>query len=211
MDLDTEDRRSAWVDLGQSLSDQNRSIPAPRWAAACAGGAGWFFLFGGNGATSTSGMDALHDLHVYDPVELVWVELVSTPGKAWPSPRVGAAMVVLGQSVYLFGGNDAAGMVSDTLLAFDLAGGAWRDLSDVQGGPQGRTTSGLASGRGRLFLYGGCTEQAGSIIAQNDLYEFWPDSDEWKQLYEPMVSGPQPICGQALAFTGGKLHIWGVE
>ena len=110
-----------------------------------------------------------------------WVDrsgLVGAPGM-----RASHATASIGNTLYLFGGEDGAIFTNDFASLELIADGQssemyWVDLNEVQNMPSPRTGHGLASAGGKLYLFGG--DDTTDIRAS--LMRYTPGSGEWQSL-----------------------------
>ncbi len=112
------------------------------------------------------------DLWSFDLSNRVWTDSTPTVG---PTPRTGAAMSRLGNSMLLVGGDTDLGLESDVWTG-DLFDGyfSWTELTSVNHGPLGiyrRAWHDMTAADGEYYVFGG----AGVDGALSDLWKFSPD------------------------------------
>jgi hypothetical protein len=130
-------------------------------------------LFGG--CSEPIGPCPQGDLWTFDLYNGVWTD--STPIEA-PSPRTGAAMSRLGNTVLLVGGDSELGFQSDVWTG-NLFDGyfSWTELTPVNHGPLGiyrRAWHDMTVASGEYYVFGG----RGVEGALSDLWKFSPDRIE---------------------------------
>jgi hypothetical protein len=131
---------------------------------------GVMLLFGG--CSEPIGPCPQGDLWSYDLFNGVWTD--STPFEG-PSPRTGAAMSRLGNSVLLVGGDSELGLQSDVWTG-DFFDGffSWTELTPVNHGPLGiyrRAWHDMTAANGEYYVFGGMGVEG----ALSDLWRFSPD------------------------------------
>ncbi|XP_043707229.1 protein GLUTELIN PRECURSOR ACCUMULATION 3-like isoform X2 [Telopea speciosissima] len=110
----------------------------------------------------------LSDVHILDTDALVWREL-STSGHMLP-PRAGHSTVILGRSLFVFGGfADARNLYGDIHM-LDVVSGVWTKVTVAGQGPTARfSVAGdcLDPQKGTLVFIGGCNRD---LEALHDIY-----------------------------------------
>lgn len=105
----------------------------------------------------------------YLPYHRKWTKVL-TQSPAKPTPRVGHSTVVIGTSMYLFGGERSAYFYAD-LWKFDLVKNTWKFLSASRDGPAarfGHSAVGLGS---KMIIYGGKGNSSDTVYF-DDIWEF---------------------------------------
>lgn len=131
---------------------------------------GIMMLFGG--CSDPVGPCPQGDLWSFDFYSGTWTDFSQAIG---PSPRTGAAMSRLGNTVMLVGGDAELGLMSD-VWSGDFATGAfqWTELTPVNHGPLGiyrRAWHDMTAANGEYYVFGG----AGVEGALSDLWKFSPE------------------------------------
>lgn len=122
-------------------------------------------LYGGRYRAGTSGdYEVLGDLWAFDFASSTWTELA--PQGDAPTPRSSAAATVVGDTLYLFGGNTSSSGLTltprDELYALDLLTLEWREIALVGERPAARLFHAMAADpeTGLLYVGGGGDENA---------------------------------------------------
>ncbi|MCA9859507.1 MAG: hypothetical protein KC438_07290 [Thermomicrobiales bacterium] len=96
------------------------------------------------------------DLWAYDTTSAVWIDISPAYG---PSPRMGAAMTRLGNTVLLVGGATDLGPSADVWVgSFDPGYFGWNELTQVNHGPLGiyrRTLHDMTASGNEFYVFGG--------------------------------------------------------
>ncbi len=166
------------------------ALPEPAWGMAASAYDGRIYLFGGQ---EEGGL--LARTLRYDPRTAAWERMAPKPT---PVRRVSAAL--LGEKIYLPGGEMASGEITDVLEIYDPRQDAWTQGASL---PAPRSAVALAAFEGRLYLFGGWD---GSAYAA-DVWVYDPQADAWETL-TPM-SQPR-LCALAVATDNG-IHLLGGE
>jgi hypothetical protein len=131
---------------------------------------GVMLLFGG--CSDPIGPCPQGDLWVLDVFNGIWTDITPFDG---PSPRTGAAMARLGNTVLLVGGEDELGLKADVWTGNYLDGYfGWTEYTQVNHGPLGiyrRAWHDMTAANGEYYVFGG----AGVEGALSDLWRFSPD------------------------------------
>lgn len=129
----------------------------------------------GYGSPDGTESELLGDLWVYDVYNDFWSEVTPAIG---PTPRTGAAIARLGNTVVLVGGQSALGLHSDVWEgSFFDTGFAWIELTPVNHGPLGiyrRAWHDMTAANGEYYVFGG----DGVEGALSDLWKFSPERIE---------------------------------
>ncbi len=116
-----------------------------------------------------------------------------------PPPRINNTMVEINGIIYSFGGNDDNGDFGDT-WAFE--GGQWvNKYPALAPGPRHGHTAVAANGK--MYLFGG----SGSGFLLNDLWEYCPENNTWKQI-TTTGSAPSPRMGHTAVYHEGTNTIY---
>eukprot|EP00887_Chlorella_sp_A99_P000351 scaffold13.g351.t1 len=181
-------------------------LPAPAALPPVAGHAavawrGSVLVVGGH----TKAKDAVPELPVrmLDPASGAWSWLETSVGEgdAVPKPRGGHSATLVGDKVFVFGGEDALRRPMGELLMLDLATREWKHPETSGPAPTPRSAHASAVYQGRyLLIFGG-----GSVAhCFNDLHVLDTETMEWST---PELEGPvpPPRAGHAGAVLG---HTW---
>lgn len=140
-------------------------------------------VFGGRFRNGTSGSYTMFDdLWALDLATDTWTQLSKGGG---PSARVDTAMAVVGDTLWLFGGNDSADAAvynpTDDTWRFDLAGdGGWK-LADTTGTPEPRLWHAAATDGASMYVFGGGQGFLGPFL--NDLWKLDTGSRTWTRVH----------------------------
>ncbi len=174
-------------------------LPVPVAEAAFAASAAGLDVLGGSDGSRC------YDRHWrLDPAKAAWKEL-----GLLPEPRMYAAALRLGSTIYLLGGATDADMAhsTGTLFARDesAARPAWRKLAPIPGG--GRSLHAAAAARGRLFVFGGCSGKPdGTLSNLGDAWAYDPAPDHWQKLRDL----PRPMrMLSAVVFEDRYVYLFG--
>ncbi|MCC6189659.1 MAG: hypothetical protein IT318_11540 [Anaerolineales bacterium] len=129
----------------------------------------------------------------YDPATNTWTTLRPKPQ---PVTDVGAA--VIGGRIYVPGGRQPSGAVTDVLEVYDPRQDEWDTRAPL---PVALSAYALADFEGHLFLLGGWDGQR--YVAS--VYEYSPDQDEWTER-APMPTA-RGFSGAAAA--SGRIYVMG--
>lgn len=117
-----------------------------------------------------------------------WKEVICK-GATMPYRRSGAASVVVGDKMYVFGGYGGDGRLDD-FWEYTFEGRSWRQIEYNSSSPGVRENNGVVEHDGKLYLFGGYN---GSEWL-NDFWEFDLESRIWRQL-EPRGDPPASRFG----------------
>jgi DNA-binding CsgD family transcriptional regulator/N-acetylneuraminic acid mutarotase len=150
-----------------------------------------FYLFGGETRQAVSAGALRYDLRLK-----TWQTLAEKPTAV--SQVQG---VVLGEKVYVPGGQNPNGKPVKNLEVYDLRQNAWQSLASL---PTALSRYCLAAYEGKLYLFGGWDGKAFS----STVYRYDPEQDEWTE--RAALPGPRGDCG-AVALEGKLLVIGGFD
>jgi DNA-binding CsgD family transcriptional regulator len=129
----------------------------------------------------------------YDPQTDTWTRLSDKP-----TPVVHVSAVVLGEKIYVPGGELAGGVTTDVLEVYDPRKDVWETKAPL---PIKISGYALAAFEGQLFLFGGWdAEEVLNIALRYD-----PDDDKWEEL-TPM---PTARAYAGAVDIGGKILVIG--
>ncbi|KAK8858500.1 hypothetical protein IAR55_002727 [Kwoniella newhampshirensis] len=166
---------------------------------------GKFYVFGGQADGAF-----MNDLWMYDLKQLSgtthrWEEIhYSTP----PPPRRTGHILVGGNNgkLYLFGGTDGNYHYNDT-WSFDLATGAWTELSCIGYIPLPREGHAAAIVDETIYVFGGRDVKGKDL---GDLAAFKLSNQRW-YMFQNMGPAPSARSGHAMVAAAGKIFIVGGE
>jgi N-acetylneuraminic acid mutarotase len=153
--------KDSWIRIAAAL-------PLRRHHYAVAAAAGKLFVIGGcTGDDEGAPHEAVAKVHAFDLGTGVWRE--SAP---MPMPRRNAAAVILGDDVYVLGGNDGSGS-AHPILMFDPVNEKWTAKSSTS-----RTRSCLGAGiaHGKIYMLGLATGDPRGT-SDHRLEEYDPEAD----------------------------------
>jgi len=130
--------------------------------------------------------------------------IVETTGKA-PRPRGGHSVTLLGEKLYVFGGEDVARRPLNDFYVLHLETLEWTNLSSVTNAPAARSAHVSMSFMDRYLLFFG----GGSVASCfDDLFVFDTERMRW---HSAPVKGrkPSPRAGHAGAILHGRWYIVG--
>ena len=202
-----------------------------RSMALCATG-GKLVFFGGVGAAGTESiLDVANDCWVFDPATLAWQQV--RPVGEWPSPRRCVGVAPTSSGLLMWGGSGLARTPTglrhsflNDFWDFDLTAGRWsmlRESDDHVRSPEPdielaypppRYTPVFHAAAGRLFLFGGYTEDR---LGKRKLNDAWiAEGRSWRQVPESGVIGydaaatwPGPRYGCMSAASEGQVFVCG--
>ena len=130
-------------------------------------------------------------------------------GQSSPTPRSGAAGVVLDNSLYVFGGYGGSNRLSD-MHRFDILNSKWSVVTTSGQTPTARETTGAVVRRNALYMFGG---YSGSSWL-NDLWRFDNDANNsdqgtWVEITCGVNHLPAPRFGFSSGIVDDKLIIFG--
>lgn len=126
---------------------------------------------GGNSCTAFSGSN-----DGYHGSCRSWRAL-TVKGGARPGKRSGAASVMVGNRLYIFGGYGGSGRLDD-FFVFDLDDRTWTQIENRGDAPGARENNGLVEWNGCLYLFGGYN----GTTWLNDFHEYHIASSIWRKV-----------------------------
>lgn len=163
-------------------------LPDPRHHAAAVGFFGSVYVSGGGGGVLD--WDPRDDLWVLSPDREAW-----QPLEPMPEGRVGHAMVALGESLYVVGGE---GETHDLLVY--TPGEGWERGPEVPGGLRDHVRAVAADDR--IYVLGG---RDGDLTDRVDVFD--PTEPSWHEA-PPL---PEPMSAMAVGVIGDQVHVVGGE
>lgn len=158
------------------------------------------YLYAIGGKTNSTVSD---EVLRYEPATNTWVSLSPKP-----TPVYQIQAVVVGNRIYVPGGQEPSGVVSRQFEAYDPQRDRWIALSPL---PEPRSGYALATVEGKLYLFGGWD----GTRYRNEVWQYNPDQDLWSE-QTPMLtarafSGAVALEGQIYVIGGenedGKLSV----
>lgn len=139
-------------------------------------------LFGGRFRDGDAGAYKLYDdLWAFDFETDTWAKIAAPNG---PTARVNFVMEVMGDALYVFGGNDATDGATPTYLhdtwRLDLVTKTWTDLTKAKG-PEGRVWAASATDGDAMYVFGGGGGLAGPFFA--DVWKLAASDGKWTRLH----------------------------
>ncbi|KAJ1491890.1 hypothetical protein T484DRAFT_1772988 [Baffinella frigidus] len=202
-----------WTAVADSADTQR---PAARSHSGVAALGDRLWVFGGR----DGGGVLLEDLRSFDPQASAWLDWTPS-GVDVPSRRVRSPPAVTASgSLYVFGGEEAAGTDRNDLWAYSYndSVGAWHDvgssLDQTAPAPSSRHDHGLAAVGDRVFLFGGgvaTSRRNGYIAGYAPLGDLWElGSSGWSEM-SSLVAGAAPEGRErhGFAFSEGGIHLFG--
>lgn len=169
---------------------------------------GKIYLFAGyGGPSSATRQNALLE---YDPAANT-IKTLSVSGA--PTARTGHASAVIGTTLYIYGGDNNGGTFMNDFYSVDLSKTslAWKRLSPTPAPALKRTGAAMAAYNGKLYMFGGIemTPGTNSSEEKNDLYEYDPSTNTWKQitginLPPKRQHHTMTVLGDAIYMLGGS-------
>ncbi len=129
----------------------------------------------------------------YDQVKNTWSTLANKPT---PVTDIQAALV--GEKIYVPGGQLPDGTASDCLEVFDPRKGSWERKANL---PEPLSAYGMTSFEGQLYVFGGKNGQRYSA----NVYVYNPQTDRWTA----RTSMPSPRAYSGVAESNGKIYVLG--
>ncbi len=155
-------------------------------------------LFGGSGVVADGGSGYLNDTWTWDGSS--WTAISTATA---PPPRVNLAMATLGNTVVVFGGQDALGNSLGDTWTWD--GQAWTQAPLSNGvTPTARSSGAMAPLGGRAYLFGGFNQQQGLL---NDTWAW--DGTNWTPVSTGGTGSGIPVAREtALAALGATIVLF---
>src|SRR5215204_1122042 len=122
-----------------------------------------------------------------------------TVGSPMPTPGFEVSAEALNGKIYVVGGSDDNGDLTDIVEVYDLKSDKWSTAAPI---PEPLDHTGLASYEGKLYLIGGFKERR---TPTDTLFIYDPQTDTWKE-GSPM---PTARAGLSADFIDGILYAVG--
>ncbi|VVB08998.1 unnamed protein product [Arabis nemorensis] len=129
---------------------QKGEIPKPRCSNAIAMVGNKMFSFGGQ---LNSGEPMDKHLYVFDDHTRIWSRSRAS-GDVPEFSCLGASMISVGSTLYVFGGKDHSGNYNG-FHSFDTVSNEWKLLTRVGDGPRPRSFHSMAAIGGKIYVFGG--------------------------------------------------------
>jgi N-acetylneuraminic acid mutarotase len=98
-----------------------------------------------------------------------------TNGAPMPTPRTEIAAALLGDNIYLIGGFDKSGQVTDIVEVYNLRNDSWTRVTPI---PQPLHHTSATSHNGKIYVVGGYTDP---WIPTNKLFIYDPIQNDWQE------------------------------
>jgi hypothetical protein len=145
------------------------------------------FMFGGDGGDS----GYYNDLWDFDITYQNWTLL--TMGGDKPSARSFYGMVVYGDSIYLFGGEESDGTELNDLWRYDIIGNVWEEIVPADlAKPPVRSVLTMEVLEGKIYIFGGTY---GVFQTLNDIWEYDPVENVWRRLFSTILDTREKRVG----------------
>jgi N-acetylneuraminic acid mutarotase len=174
-----------------------RPLPLARSRHAAGVASGLLYAIGGLNNAGT----ALTSVVAYNPSTNLWSNRASLPAarRGWG----GNGAATIGTTIYVAGGNDAAGALTRTLLAYNASTNTWSARAQM---PVFSGCGGSAVIGGRLYVFSGCTRTGtGPQVAAGLLHRYNPATNTWTALR----TAPAVHATPAVGVIAGRLHVVG--
>ncbi len=128
------------------------------------------YVPGGNVSTASPNLPGprLDALQIYDPISDTW-----SLGNPMPAALAYASAVALDGKIYVMGGIDPNGGITDTLYIYDTGTGVWTQGASMA---EARAVAGAAAIGGKIYLAGGWAGGT-TMVATLEIYD--PGTDSW--------------------------------
>lgn len=163
-------------------------IPEARAGLAAAAYDNVIYAIAGETEEGSSGL-----VECYDPQTDSWTGL-----KEKPTPVKDVSALLLGEKIYVPGGELADGSISDILEVYDPRNDEWDVYTSL---PQPVSAYSLAAYEGQMYLFGGWNGETYLDV----VYIYDPMEDEWRE-GAPM---PTSRAYAGAAEVGGKIYVVG--
>ncbi|CAG7877394.1 unnamed protein product [Brassica rapa] len=162
----TLDSLGNWIKV-----EQNGEGPGLRCSHAIAQVGNKIYSFGGEFFTPNVPIDK--DLYVFDLETKSW-SIAPATGDIPHLSCLGARMVSVGSSLYVFGGRDASRNYNG-FYSFDTNTNEWKLLTPVEEGPAPRSFHSMAADETNVYVFGGvgATERLKTLDAYNIADQKW--------------------------------------
>lgn len=182
------------------------NVPAPRRSATAVWTGSEMIVWGGAKTFASRDTDYFSDGARYEPATDTWTPLPPLFG----AQREGHGAIWTGTEMIVWGGytknNVSVGLYLNSGYRFNLAGNSWSPTSLV-GAPAGRIAPAIWTGV-KMIVWGGYGVFVGDHTNSGGQYS--PSSDTWTPT-STAPGVPSPRGGNAVAWTGQEMLVWGGE
>ncbi|KAJ6254130.1 faciogenital dysplasia protein [Anaeramoeba flamelloides] len=138
--------------------------------------------------------------------QVKWSKIEYTKNELEPTALHGHKSSLIGNEMYVFGGEDSEGNVQNTLYTFNIETNSWEIVEAVQGkSPSPRSEMSMNAISTYIFIFGG-TNQSGRL---GDLHLYLTEEKEWINYPETHGNPPTPRSGHAADVIENQLWIYG--
>jgi hypothetical protein len=164
---------------------------------------GSVWIFGG---TSLRTGQLTNSIIRYDVEQQEFDTVDPIGGGTVPKKRRGHSSVIIGNSMYIFGGADESDKPLQDIWRFNFDARTWNEIQPNGEIPQARYHHSSVASYNRLFIYGGFD----GAKELNDFYSFNPGTNTW-QLELPRKNCTPPIAkqGHTLTAIGSNIYLVG--
>jgi hypothetical protein len=181
-----------WDGTGWTELTPIGATPSARNSHGMAALGGTVILFGGSGVGADGGSGYLNDTWTWDGAAWNAISTVTAP-----PPRVNLAMATLGNTVVVFGGQDALGNSLGDTWTWD--GQTWTQAPLSNGvTPTARSSGAMATLSGKAYLLGGFNAQQG---LPNDTWAW--DGTNWTPVSAGGTGSGIPVARETAVATLG--------
>jgi N-acetylneuraminic acid mutarotase len=139
----------------------------------------------------------IDSVQAFDPRSNTWQNEAPLP-----EPRSDGALGIIGNDIYIFGGNGGADTRNDAIV---FHAGKWSALPTADL-PQPRQYAAAISSRGSIYLLGGLSKAGQYESVTNTFWRWRPKQKGWETL--PPLPGPGRI-NHAMAEINGEIYVLG--
>ena len=183
---------------------KGRGGPAKRWGHTTLVKDNQLLIYGGNGRNPKN---VRHWQCVYelDLVDWEWSKLESENRP--PAIRDSHSSLLVGNSVYVYGGSDGVSKKSDELMRYDLSNNSWESVNVEGDKPSGREghTACILQNR-YMVVYGGWGPSE-DILTDVHCYDI--ERNRWSVVNKRSGPDPKPRESQASCAIGDYIYIFG--
>lgn len=129
-------------------------------------------------------------MYKYDPISDTWTK----KGKI---TSIGASLVEVDGRIFAIGGRTSGGVSLKTVVEYDSATGNWNNRTNSS---KTVDDAGILSYQGKIYVFGGTDNSAGT--AMNDLQVYDPKNDSW----ELKTQMKKPRIGPDVVVLNGKFY-----
>jgi N-acetylneuraminic acid mutarotase len=136
-----------------------------------------FVVFGGfqRGIYSNS-------IYIYDNTK--WTKVEYREGEKVPKGRIFHTATLVGDSLYVYGGETLDGSFMNDLWRYDLARSCWEEISIKGEVPKGRSGHSCVHYKGSLYIFGG---KVGNIQEKNELWKYDISKNAFTLLHDTLL------------------------